>query len=68
VGFTAAHRTLPFGTTVPVINVANGKAVVVRNRPWSFMAAVELIDVSRAAARQLDMIGSGTTMVHVERQ
>jgi rare lipoprotein A len=67
-GFTAAHRILPFGTKVRVTNVRNGKAVVVRivdRGPWG---RGRIIDASRAAARELDMIGSGTAMVSIERQ
>ena len=67
-GFTAAHRTLPFGTKVLVTSVANGKAVVVRITDRGPYGRGRIIDVSRAAARQLGMIGSGTAMVRVERQ
>jgi len=67
-GFTAAHRTLPFGTKVLVTNVANGMAVVVRITDRGPYGRGRIIDVSRAAARQLGMIGSGTAMVRVERQ
>jgi rare lipoprotein A len=66
---TAAHRTLPFGTRVRVTNVVNGRTVVVRitdRGPYGRRGRI--IDVSRAAARQLDMINRGTTMVSVERQ
>jgi rare lipoprotein A len=68
-GLTAAHRTLPFGTLVLVTNVANGRTVVVRiTDRGPFGRRGRIIDVSRAAARQLDMIDRGTTMVSVERQ
>jgi rare lipoprotein A len=68
-GLTAAHRTLPFGTHVLVTNVANGRTVVVRitdRGPYGRRGRI--IDLSRAAARELDMIDSGTTMVSAERQ
>jgi rare lipoprotein A len=65
---TAAHRTLPFGTSVLVTNVANGKSVVVRINDRGPYRRGRIIDVSRAAARELDMIESGTTMVSVVRQ
>jgi rare lipoprotein A len=66
---TAAHRTLPFGTHVLVTNVANGKTVVVRiTDRGPFGRRGRIIDVSRAAARELDMIGSGTILVSVELQ
>jgi rare lipoprotein A len=67
-GFTAAHRTLPFGTKVLVTNVANGKTVVVHITDRGPYGRGRIIEVSRAAARQLGMIGSGTAMVRVERQ
>jgi rare lipoprotein A len=67
--FTAAHRTLPFGTHVVVTNVANGKTVVVRiTDRGPFGRRGRIIDVSHAAARQLDMIDRGTVMVSIERQ
>jgi rare lipoprotein A len=67
-GLTAAHRTLPFGATVLVTNVGNGKSVVVRIVDRGPYGRGRIIDVSRAAAVQLDMIVSGTTRVSVERQ
>jgi rare lipoprotein A len=67
-GLTAAHRTLPFGTKVLVTNVRNGKTVVVRIVDRGPYGRGRIIDVSRAAARQLDMIDSGTAMVIVVRQ
>ena len=63
--FTAAHRTLPFGTQVLVTNISNGKTVVVRITDRGPYGRRRIIDVSRAAARELDMIGSGTTKVSV---
>jgi rare lipoprotein A len=62
---TAAHRTLPFGTNVLVTNVRNGKTVVVRITDRGPYRRGRIIDVSRAAARELDMIDSGTTRVRV---
>jgi rare lipoprotein A len=67
-GLTAAHRTLPFGTMVLITNMRNGKTVVVRITDRGPYGRGRIIDVSRAAARELDMIGSGTTRVSVERQ
>ena len=67
--FTAAHRTLPFGTHVLVRNVANGRTVVVRiTDRGPFGRRGRIIDVSRAAALQLDMLDRGTIMVSIERQ
>ena len=65
---TAAHRTLPFGTNVQVTNVGNGRTVVVRIVDRGPYGRGRIIDLSRAAARELDMIETGTAMVHVMRQ
>jgi rare lipoprotein A len=67
-GLTAAHRTLPFGTNVLVTNVGNGKTVIVRITDRGPYGRGRIIDVSRAAARELDIIKVGTTMVSVVRQ
>jgi rare lipoprotein A len=67
-GLTAAHRTLPFGTKVLVTNVRNGRTVVVRINDRGRYGRGRIIDLSHAAARELDMIGSGTTKVSVVRQ
>ena len=67
-GFTAAHRTLPFGTKVVVTHVRSGKTVVVRITDRGPYGRGRIIDLSRAAAVKLDMIKSGTAMVSIERQ
>jgi rare lipoprotein A len=67
-GLTAAHRTLPFGTKVLVTNHRNGKTVVVRIVDRGPYGRGRIIDLSRAAARELDMISAGTVLVSVERQ
>jgi rare lipoprotein A len=67
-GLTAAHRTLPFGTMVLVTNHRNGKTVVVRIVDRGPYGRGRIIDLSRAAARELDMISAGTAMVSIERQ
>jgi rare lipoprotein A len=67
-GLTAAHRTLPFGTRVRVTNHRNGKAVVVRIVDRGPFNRGRIIDLSRAAARELDMISAGTAVVSIERQ
>ena len=67
-GFTAAHRTLPFGTQVRVTNLRNGRSVVVRINDRGPFGRGRIIDVSRAAARELDMIGSGIAKVRVDPQ
>jgi rare lipoprotein A len=67
-GLTAAHRTLPFGTKVVVTNLRSGKSVVVRITDRGPYRHRRIIDVSRAAARELDMINSGTAMVSIVPQ
>lgn len=65
-GYTAAHKTLPFGTVLKVTNLDNGKAVKVRiNDRGPFVQGRE-IDVSKAAAIELDMVGNGTAKVSLE--
>lgn len=64
--FTAAHRTLPFGTKVKVKNLNNGKIAIVRINDRGPFKDERIIDVSFAAAKQLGMIGSGTVWVQLE--
>jgi rare lipoprotein A len=64
-GMTAAHRTLPFGTMVTVKNMRNGRSVRVRINDRGPFIKGRIIDVSRGAARQLGLIGSGTAKVAV---
>ncbi len=65
---TAAHRTLAFDTMVKVTNLDNGKTVVVRINDRGPHSKSRIIDVSGAAAKQLDLIDSGTAEVRVEVQ
>jgi rare lipoprotein A len=62
---TAAHTTLPIPTWVEVTNLANGKRVVVKINDRGPFVDNRLIDLSYAAAVQLDMIGTGTARVEV---
>lgn len=63
---TAAHRTLPFGTLVRVTNLSNGKQVTVRiNNRGPYVAGRD-IDLSRAAAEAIDLIGPGVAPVAIE--
>lgn len=62
---TAAHRTLPFGTKVKVVNRDNGKSVIVRINDRGPFAKSRIIDVSQAAAVQLGMIKKGTARVEL---
>ena len=63
---TAAHRTLDFGTWVNVRNLENGKSVKVRINDRGPFVEGRVIDLSRAAARAIDMLGNGTARVRVE--
>lgn len=63
---TAAHKTLPFNTVVKVTNLENGKSVTVRINDRGPYVGNRIIDVSRAAAERLDMIGPGTADVRLE--
>ena len=62
---TAAHPSLPFGTKVLVENLSNGSSVVVRINDRGPFVAGRIIDVSKAAASTLGMIGSGVANVRV---
>lgn len=63
--YTAAHKTLPFNTVLRVDNVENGKSVIVRINDRGPYVANRIIDLSRRAAADLDMIGSGTASVRL---
>lgn len=63
---TAAHRTLRFGTKVKVTNRRNGKSVIVRINDRGPFVRGRVLDVSKAAARNLGMITSGTAKVCYE--
>ncbi len=60
---TAAHKTLPFGTYVKVINLNNHRKTVVRINDRGPFVGDRIIDLSYAAARDLGMIGKGTARV-----
>ena len=64
--FTAAHRTLPFGTLVRVVNLDNEKSVEVRINDRGPFVDDRVIDLSHAAAQAIGMIGPGTARVRVE--
>lgn len=63
---TAAHRTLAFGTRVKVTNLDNGRSVIVRINDRGPFGRGRIIDVSKAAAEQLNMLRSGTARVRLE--
>ena len=63
---TAAHKQYPFGTVVKVKNLKNGKTVKVRINDRGPFAGGRIIDLSRAAARRLDMIRDGVVPVRID--
>ena len=63
---TMAHRTLPFGTRVRVINLENRRSVeVVVNDRGPFVAG-RIADLSEAAARRIDMVADGVVEAVLE--
>ena len=63
---TCAHKSLPFNTILKVTNLSNGKTVQVRvNDRGPFVAGRE-IDLSKAAAKKIGMINSGTAKVKIQ--
>jgi len=63
---TAAHKTLPFGTMVRVTNLKNQKSVIVRINDRGMAGKKRVIDLSPAAAEEIEMIKSGLQKVRVE--
>lgn len=64
--YTAAHKSLPFGTMVKVTNISNNKFVIVKINDRGPFVAGRVIDLSRIAAEQLDMIRDGVIDVKLE--
>jgi rare lipoprotein A len=60
---TAAHKTLPLGTYVKVINLENGKSVIVKVNDRGPFVKGRIIDLSYAAAKKLGMVKKGTARV-----
>jgi peptidoglycan lytic transglycosylase len=63
---TAAHRTLPFETMVKVTNLNNGKTAVVRITDRGPFVDNRVIDLSMAAAKEIESIGPGVVPVRLE--
>jgi len=62
---TAAHPTLPLGTRVKVVNLANKRSVVVTVNDRCRKHSFEFIDLSQAAARKLGFFGKGMARVRI---
>ena len=60
---TACHPSLPFGSLVRVVNVTNGRSVIVRITDRSELAKGRIIDLSKAAAEKLAMTRAGLAPV-----
>ena len=65
--FTAAHKTLPFGTKLRVTNLRNGRSVMVTVTDRGPYVRNRQLDVSLGAARRLGLVGSGTAPVLIEQ-
>jgi rare lipoprotein A len=63
---TAAHRSLPFQTWVEVTNLSNGKQVDVRINDRGPFVKGRIVDLSQAAARDIDMLRAGTARVRLK--
>ncbi|MFZ9977525.1 MAG: septal ring lytic transglycosylase RlpA family protein [Candidatus Kapaibacteriota bacterium] len=63
---TAAHRTLPFGTVLRVTNLRNGLSVIVRVNDRGPFHPNRVIDLSKNAAEEIDLIQYGVTDIEAE--
>lgn len=64
---TAAHKTLPFGTYVRVVNLSNDSIVMVKINDRLPKSSASLIDLSLKAAKQLNFVQKGHTKVKLEK-
>ena len=64
--FTTAHKTLPFGTIIKVTNLSNNKTVTVKVNDRGPFQPGKMLDISRAAAEQIDLIKQGVAEVQLE--
>ncbi len=62
---TAAHKTLAFGTKVKVTNLNNGKTVKVKINDRGPFVAGRIIDLSKRAAKKIDIVDSGVGNVKI---
>jgi rare lipoprotein A len=63
---TAAHRTLPLGTRLRVMNLENGRIVRVRVNDRGPYVADRILDLSQGAAHALDMVERGVVSVKID--
>lgn len=64
-GISAAHKTLPFGTRVRVRNLNNGRTIEVRINDRGPFVKGRIIDLSKGAAKKIDMIQDGVVPVEL---
>lgn len=64
---TAAHRSLPFGTRLRVVNEANGRSVVVRINDRGPFSHRRIIDLAKGPAQALGLTSTGTAYVSLHR-
>jgi len=64
--YTAAHQTLPIGTMARVVNLENGRDVIVKINDRGPFKKGRILDLSYAAAKSIEMLGKGTAKVRVE--
>jgi rare lipoprotein A len=64
--YTAAHRTLPFGTRVKVTNLHNNKSVIIKINDRGPHVKSRIIDLSKAAAKAIDLMRYGAARVSME--
>ena len=64
--FTAAHKSLPFGTWVKVVNKDNKKSVIVRINDRGPFVKGRIIDLSKAAAKEIGNTNQGLFSVFVQ--
>lgn len=65
-GISAAHKTLPFGTVVRVTNLNNGRTIDVRINDRGPFIKGRIIDLSKGAAKKIDMINDGVIPVKLQ--
>ncbi|WP_282456841.1 septal ring lytic transglycosylase RlpA family protein [Chitinophaga sedimenti] len=63
---TAAHKTLPFGTKVKVVNKDNGRTVKVRINDRGPFVAGRIIDLSKKAAKKIGLVQAGVANVEIK--
>jgi rare lipoprotein A len=63
---TCAHRSLPLGTMLRVTNISNGRSVTVRVNDRGPFTRSRVLDMSLAAARDIDMVRAGKAIVRLE--